>query len=79
MPQTKKIFPLRLDAEAHTTIKKGAEETNKSMHQYILDAAMSESGKEEAYQLLSKAYMFIKGGPAVELEEAIFNWLMNNK
>jgi uncharacterized protein (DUF1778 family) len=79
MPQTKKVFPLRLDAVTHTTIKKGAEDSGRSMHQFILDAALNEIDKQSTYELLEAAYKFIKGGPANQLEEEIFQWLMNHK
>lgn len=79
MPQTKKVFPLRLDEEAHTEIKKGAENKNKSMHQFILDAALNETKKDDTYNLIEWAYRFVKNGPAPKLEDALFNWLMENK
>jgi predicted HicB family RNase H-like nuclease len=32
-----KVFPLRLSQEFHQTIKKQAETTHKSIHQYVID------------------------------------------
>ncbi len=75
----KKVFPLRLEADLHTAIKKGAEESGRSIHQFILDAATNEVEKDSTYQLIECAYKFIKGGPATKLEEELFQWLINHK
>ena len=79
MTQSKKVFPLRLNADQHKEIKEAAETSNKSMHQFILDAASKEAQKDELYNLVKRAYNFINGGPSPKLEEELLDWLINNK
>lgn len=78
-----KVFPLRLKEDMHTRIKESAEMQNKSIHQFILDAAdeavNASQQNKEAFELIKRAYQFIQGGPSQQLEQDLFNWLLENK
>ena len=76
MSKQVKIFPLRLHPDKHAAIKAAAENEGKSMHQFVLDSTLNNS---EAYDLILASYNYIKGGPAQELEEMLFEWLLKNK
>lgn len=83
MNKTIKVFPIRLDLEKHQKIKEAAENSSKSMHQFILDCVDYQTKEmtfdEYKRELLKKAYRAVKGGPDHNLENELFEYLTNNE